>query len=163
MARASKFVSKLTPELIAKIVPMMAEDGLHRRAVSALIGIDEVTFSRWYHRGARNEKGDRLYHEFWLAVNDAEARYMQAAHKTLASAAGRNPKILMWQLSRRFPDLYGRKDNVDPVTPEDQASKIASMREQLIERLEKLFPEEPEPTPAAVPEPVAPVEIPEAE
>lgn len=149
--------TKLTRDLIAKVRPLLCDEGLHRRDVAALIGVDEVTFSRWYHRGARNEKGDKLFYEFYLAVQQAEAEFKQSAHKTLQGASGRNPKILMWLLSRRFADQYGRKDNADPVTPEDQAQRAESLRELLIERLEKLVPEEPEPAkeeapPAAVAE-----------
>jgi hypothetical protein len=151
MGVSRQFQTKLNPTIIERIKPLLGDEGLHRRAVAAIIGIDEVTFSRWYYRGARNERGDKLFHDFYLAVNAAEATFMQSAHRTLQGAAGRNPKILMWLLSRRFADLYGRKDNVDQPTPEDQAQKTESMRELLIERLEKLIPEEPEP-PALVAE-----------
>jgi hypothetical protein len=143
--------TKLTRDLIAKVQPLLCDEGLHRRDVAAILGIDEVTFSRWYYRGARNERGDALFNDFFHAVNEAEAKFKQSAHKTLLNASGRNPGILMWALSKRFRDQYGKQDSSDPTTPEDQAQKTESMRELLIERLEKLLPEPAAPAAEAAP------------
>ena len=113
------------------------------------MGIDEQTLSRWFHRGASEPRG--LYREFFVAVNKAEAEFMQGATETLQAASTTNPKHVQWLLSRRFPELYGRRDNVEAKSPEDQAADTAALRELLIDRLGKFLPDEL-PAEAATPE-----------
>ncbi|WP_254624087.1 hypothetical protein [Myxococcus sp. CA033] len=123
---------------------------MFRRAAAGLVGVDEQTVSRWFHRGASEQRG--LYREFFVAVNRAEAEFMQGATETLQAAATTNPKHVQWLLSRRFPELYGRKDNVEAKSPEDQSADTAALRELLIDRLGKFLPDEPPaPTDAATP------------
>lgn len=129
---------KLTKELQAEVCKHL-EEGLFRRAAAALVEIDEVTFSRWYHRGATEERG--RFHEFFVAVNKAEATFAQTCTAQLKSGAVANPKNAQWLLSRRFPAEYGRRDNVEEHRPEDKAANQAALRDLLIERLEKLVPE----------------------
>nr|WP_217442844.1 hypothetical protein [Myxococcus sp. CA033] len=124
--------------------------GLFRRAASGLVGVDEQTLSRWYHRGASEPRG--LYREFFVAVNRAEAEFMQGATETLQAASTTNPKHVQWLLSRRFPELYGRRDNVEAKSPEDQSADTAALRELLIDRLGKFLPDElPAPTDGTTP------------
>ncbi|MCP3104649.1 hypothetical protein LZ198_37875 [Myxococcus sp. K15C18031901] len=125
--------------------------GLFRRAAAGLVGVDEQTLSRWFHRGASEPRG--LYREFFVAVNKAEAEFMQGATETLQAASTTNPKHVQWLLSRRFPELYGRRDNVEAKSPEDQSADTAALRELLIDRLGKFLPDElPAPAEAATPE-----------
>ncbi|WP_375757974.1 hypothetical protein [Corallococcus exercitus] len=138
--------SKLTPELQALICGHL-ERGLFRRAVAGLVGINEQTLSRWFHRGAGEERG--VYRDFHLAVSAAEARFMQSATDMLMAAAAHNPKHVQWLLSRRFPELYGRRDNVEEKAPEDKAADEVALRELLMERLGRFLPDAPEPTPDA--------------
>ncbi|WP_246137294.1 hypothetical protein [Myxococcus llanfairpwllgwyngyllgogerychwyrndrobwllllantysiliogogogochensis] len=85
-------------------------------------------------------------------MNRAEAEFMQGATETLQAAATTNPKHVQWLLSRRFPELYGRRDNVETKSPEDQTADTAALRELLIDRLGKFLPDEPPaPTDAATP------------
>ncbi|RKI14262.1 hypothetical protein D7Y15_15360 [Corallococcus sp. AB030] len=138
--------TKLTPELQAEICGHL-ERGLFRRAVAGLVGINEQTLSRWFHRGAGEERG--RFHEFFLAVSAAEARFMQSATDMLMAAAAHNPKHVQWLLSRRFPELYGRRDNVSEVAPEDKAADERALRELLMDRLGRLLPDAPEATAGA--------------
>jgi hypothetical protein len=149
--------TKLTAEVQQQICEHL-KAGLFRRAAAGLVGVDEQTVSRWYHRGASEQRG--LYREFYVAVNRAEAEFMQGATETLQAAATTNPKHVQWLLSRRFPELYGRRDNVDAKSPEDQAADTAALRELLLDRLGKFLPDEPvaaeptlEPAPAPAPAP----------
>src|SRR3712207_5676590 len=102
--------TKLTPGIQAAICESL-KSGLFRAAAASLVGIDEMTLSRWYHRGAREDRG--AYRAFFLAVNKAEAEFQREATDMLRAFAARNPKHLQWLLSRRFPALYGRRDNVE--------------------------------------------------
>ncbi|TQF12489.1 hypothetical protein FJV41_28820 [Myxococcus llanfairpwllgwyngyllgogerychwyrndrobwllllantysiliogogogochensis] len=139
--------TKLTPELQQQICDHL-RSGLFRRAAAGLVGVDEQTLSRWFHRGASEPRG--LYREFFVAVNRAEAEFMQGATETLQAAATTNPKHVQWLLSRRFPELYGRRDNVESKSPEDQTADTAALRELLIDRLGKFLPDElPAPADAA--------------
>jgi hypothetical protein len=113
--------------------------GVFRGATAAAVCIDEGTLSRWYHRGAREEKG--RYRDLFLEMNRAEAEFQISATDMLKAAAAQNPKYLMWLLSRRFPALYGRRDNIEEVNLEDRAADAQAVRELLFERLERLLPE----------------------
>jgi hypothetical protein len=140
--------TKLNPEIQKQICDHL-RSGLFRRAAAGLVGVDEQTLSRWYHRGASEARG--LYREFHVAVNRAEAEFMQGATETLQAASTSNPKHVQWLLSRRFPELYGRRDNVEAKSPEDEAADTAALRDLLLDRLGKFLPDEPpapEPTPA---------------
>ncbi|RJS14623.1 hypothetical protein DRW03_34680 [Corallococcus sp. H22C18031201] len=136
--------SKLTHELIRAFCDHL-RNGLFRRAAAGLCGVEEHSVSRWLHRGAGEQRG--LYREFFVEVNRAEAEFMQSATETLQAAATTNPKHVQWLLSRRFPELYGRRDNVEAKSPEDQAADTAALRELLLDRLGKFLPDEP-PAPA---------------
>ncbi|NVJ20493.1 hypothetical protein HUW62_04555 [Myxococcus sp. AM011] len=144
--------TKLTPEIQKQICDYL-RSGLFRRAASGLVGVDEQTLSRWFHRGASEARGP--YREFFVAVNRAEAEFMQSATETLQAASTTNPKHVQWLLSRRFPELYGRRDNVEAKSPEDQTADTAALRELLIDRLGKFLPDEPPPpADAATPVPL---------
>ena len=147
--------TKLTSDLLAAFCAHL-RNGLFRRAAAGLCRIDEHTVSRWYHRGASETRG--IYRDFHVAVNRAEAEFMQGATETLQAASTNNPKHVQWLLSRRFPELYGRRDNVESRSPEDQAGDTAALRELLLDRLGKFLPDEPEPAADSqpAPAPVAP-------
>jgi hypothetical protein len=86
-------------------------------------------------------------------VNKAEATYQQTGLQTLHAAAATNPKNVQWVLGRRFPEEYGRRDNVQEIGAEDKASQTQAVRDLLMERLEKLLPEPEEPATAVEPAP----------
>jgi len=128
--------------------------GLHRPHAAAQIGLTEAQVSEWYANGARDTKG--IYREFHLKVNKAEAEFAQACLDTMIARGAADPKVIQWVLSRRFPEHFGRHDNVEAERPEDRAAQQQATRQLLIERLERLFPEAPEPSVEPVVE-VAPV------
>lgn len=150
---------KLTAEVQAEICRHLRE-GLFRRAAAGLVGIPEQTVSLWFNRGAGETRG--RYRDFFDAVNRAEAEFMEDASRKIVDSASSNPKHLQWLLSRRFPELYGRRDNVTPENPEDKAAEQAAVRELLMDRLAKFLPEEQVPAEEAVP-PEPPSEAPNAE
>jgi hypothetical protein len=132
---------KLNKQLQAEVCAYL-EKGNTRRASSALVHVDEATFSRWFHRGARDERGP--YRDFYLAVLEAEAKCQDQGIETFKLALPRNPKLMLNFLSRRFPADWGRRDNVEQISVEDMATKQQQTRELLLERLEKLLPENDE-------------------
>lgn len=147
MARPTRLNKALIEAICAPI-----KDGAHRRFAAAQAGVDESQLSRWFHRGAGEDSG--IFRELFLAVNNAEAEFEQAARTLLKSGAAHDPKLALQWLGRRFPDLYGRRDNVERENPEDRAQQAQQTRDLLMERLEKLFPEAPEAAepPGAVPD-----------
>lgn len=150
MARPTKLSKALTEEVCKYL-----RGGAHRRFAAAKVSIDESQFSRWFHRGAGEDKGP--FREFYLAVNDAEATFALSGVEGMKAAAAHNPKNWQFLLSRRFPGEFGRQDNVQQVNPEDKAQQEAATRALLIERLEKFFPEaDPTPQEAAKPPAAAP-------
>jgi hypothetical protein len=130
--------SKLTPELQEAICAPIREHGMFRRRAAALVGIPEVTISEWYTRGAREESG--RYHEFYLAISKAEADFQSTCTQMLKAGSAGNPQLLLKWLARRFPEEYGRQDNVEVVSVEDRAAQAQAARNLLFERLERLFP-----------------------
>jgi hypothetical protein len=145
--------SKLNDELLTRICGHL-EKGLPRRRAAALEGIDESTFTRWFYKGANvDEKG--LARKFFIEVNRAEAQLQKTCIEMLQSGmkAG-DPRVVLNFLGRRFADEWGRKDNVEEARPEDQAANAQVMREQILERFERLCPDATEP--AAEPAPVEP-------
>jgi hypothetical protein len=130
--------SKLTAELQEQFCELLRK-GLFRKHAAARIGIPERTTANWYHRGAREERGK--FYEFYLAVDDAEATFAQTGIEMLTAMQSGDPKVIQWLLSRRFPEHYGRKDNVEDERPEDRAAQQQAVRTLLMERLERLLPE----------------------
>lgn len=143
MGRPSKLNEK-TQAVICQYLRL----GLHRKVAAALVKVDEVTFSRWYTTGARDEKGK--FRAFFDAVNEAEALFQQDALETLKGFAAQNPKILQWWLSRRFPAQYGRHDNAQETSTTSTLESSAALKELLLGRLERLATLQTE-KPAAAP------------
>ena len=156
MARTGR-PTKLTKELQEAICNHL-KDGLFRKDAAALVDLDEVTVSRWYGRGANDERG--IFRDFYLAVNKAEAEFKKTSWEGLKAAAAHEPKHNQWYLTRRFPDQFARRDNVEVQSAEDKAANASALRELLLERLERLVPvvdstAEPA-TPPALPAETAP-------
>lgn len=128
--------------------------GAHRKHAAAQIGLTEAQVSEWYHKGAREKKG--IYREFHLDVNRAEADYADTCLAMITAQGASDPRVVQWALSRRFPELYGRRDNVDDKSPEDRAAQTQATRQLLMDRLKRL---RAEPAPAA---PAAPAETADA-
>lgn len=154
--------SKLTPDLQEQICKPIREYGMFRRRAAALVNIPEVTVSEWYTRGAREDAG--RYHDFYLAINHAEAFFQDRALDTLKAGCAHNPQLLLKFLGRRFPEEFGRQDNVEVVSVEDQAAQEQAAISLLFERLERLLPESAETVPAekALPPPAEAVPPPES-
>lgn len=136
--------TKLKPEIQAAICQHL-EAGLFRKRAAALVGVDENTFCNWFQRGAAEDKGP--FRDFYMAVLLAEAKVHQSATAMLQSGAPTNLKLLLSWLARRFPEEFGRRDNVEEKSVEDKNSQAQATRSLLVERLERLFPEPlPDPT-----------------
>jgi hypothetical protein len=138
--------TRLTPELIEQLVNPIRELGLFRRRAAALAQVDEGLFSKWYRRGRGEKRG--IYAAFADEVDRAEAEYQEKTLRQLQDASAADPRLKLKLLERRFPEEYGRHDNVAPDDEEGKAADAAKLRETLMERLERLLPA-PDPQAAA--------------
>lgn len=129
--------TKLTKEVMEQVCKHLTE-GLFRKSAAALVKVDEVTLSRWFHRGRHEERG--IYREFFLAVSEAEAKFCETGTAMLRASAAKNSGDIKWLLARRFPELYARRDNVEDRSAEDKTADAQALRAALFERLEKLIP-----------------------
>lgn len=123
---------KLTPEVQQAICKAL-ELGLPRRRAAWKAGIDEGTVSRWYRGGSADDAPPRL-RDFRAAVEKAEATHQEK----LIKRANRVERPLAI-LGRRYPDEWGRRDNVEADDAESKAADAAATRQLLMDRLEKLF------------------------
>ena len=98
--------SKLTPQLQAELVNLIAAGNYDATAASA-VGISSSTFYRWLEQGERASSG--RYREFWEAVTRARARAEVEAVSVLKTAAqsGDWRAAVEW-LARKHPDRWGR-------------------------------------------------------
>jgi hypothetical protein len=130
--------TKLTPELQGEICTHIRETGMFRRRAAALVNVSEQTFSEWYSRGSREDEG--IHHEFFLAINRAEAEFQHTACNMLKIGSTMNSSLLLKWLARRFPEEFGRRDNIVEESIEDRAAQALATRALLFSTLNKLFP-----------------------
>lgn len=129
--------SKLNPAVQDQICTLL-QRGIPRARCAALAGIDDDTFRLWFNRGVTEGAGP--YRDFYLAVMKAEAMLHQTVAEMLMSHVASDPKTLLSWMGRRFPEEFGRRDNVDVQSPEDKAANEQALRSLLIERLERFAP-----------------------
>jgi len=113
--------SKLTEDLISRIVPIIEEGNFAEVAYSS-VGIGKTTFYRWLSLGEKATTG--VYRDFWNAIKKAEAiaetRYLGVIRDAANSG---NWTAAAWYLERRYPDRWGKKDRMD-VTSGGEALRI---------------------------------------
>lgn len=141
--------SKLTPELIADVRKLLSETGLFRRDVAARVGVCEQTFSLWFTQGQNDEPEYEPHRLFRQAVLEGEAECKERAHNLIFATAATNPKLALTLMARRWPEQYGRHDNVEDRSDQDKAADAQALRETLLERLGKLLPEAAAPAPSS--------------
>lgn len=105
--------SKLTPEREQRLLTAIRA-GNTRRAAAAAAGIDQDTIANWCRRSS----------VFSDALTRAEGEAEVALVAIVRTAAKTDWRAGAWQLERRWPETWGRRERVD-VTVRQQAEKVA--------------------------------------
>lgn len=156
--------TKCTPEVIAEYCRCIVEDEVTLEAACYLAGIDSyVTITTWRKQGA---EGRQPYATFLKAEKKAIAEWERNKLAEMKSA-GPNWVRPAWQLERRKPDEYGRRERVEhvgdgggPVKIEHGAAEIIqdpglrALAAELVGRASSGPPEPGEPGPEVEPGPV---------
>lgn len=104
--------SKLTPERQERIV-LAVSAGSYPEVAARANGVDASTFYRWMARGDDPVERDPRYRVFREAVKEAEARAeVVAIGRIQQAAAGGTWTASAWYLERKYPDRWGRKDQI---------------------------------------------------
>jgi len=114
---------KLTEELIEKAYKLIAA-GNYQKQVAQYLGIGERTWYRWLQKGETAKSKRSIYRQFWQAVKKAEA---EAAIRNVAivqKAAQETWQAAAWWLERRYPEEWGRKDQLRLGNADDDGLKI---------------------------------------
>ena len=113
--------SKLTRELIEKAVKIIERGNYYKVAIDVL-GISSVTWYEWMRQGEMDaSKG----------INSLKAYFFNSIKKAEATAIDRNLSIIQkaamegnwqasaWYLERKYPEQWGKRDNVNLTTDKD--------------------------------------------
>lgn len=104
--------TKCTPEVIAEYCRCIVEDEVTLAAAAALAGIDSyATIQNWRRLG---KEGKSPYRTFLAAEEKAIAEWQRDRLREM-KGAGANWVRPAWQLERRLPDEYGRRERVEHV------------------------------------------------
>ena len=103
---------KLTKELIKKAEELLAE-GNPQMIVWQSLGISRGTWYKWLQEGERAKSG--LKRDFFDAIKRAEAKSAILHLRNINRSAfeERNWTASAWLLERRFPELFGRRNEID--------------------------------------------------
>lgn len=114
--------TELTKKIIADVKRVLPKV-LYIETVADFIGVDRFTVRRWLKRGAKELKRLRrprarprpteaLYAEFCAAVKKAVADGEIRDAGVIQKASAKQWQAAAWRLERRFPDRWGRKDQI---------------------------------------------------
>ena len=116
---------KLNMELINELETFI-EAGHSIQTCCGLLDISEAAYYKWVKRAYEimeaqdeNEKEiainseDEIYIELVKTVKRATARFKQSLVDKLIRHGNRNYQPIEWLLERRFPDEYGKQDNIE--------------------------------------------------
>jgi transposase len=123
--------SKFTPEIKDSICEYISQ-GNYLDTSCRLAGIDYTTFRGWMVKGEQEGKGE--YFEFLRQVRLAEAQ-AEAERVRLILQAGRldDWKANAWYLERKYPERWGKKDQLDAKIQSQHTETTELKIEQQIE------------------------------
>lgn len=113
--------SKLTHELIEKAVKIIERGNYDKVAIDAL-GIDKVTWYEWMRQGEidANKGINSLKAYFFNSIKKAEATAIDRNLSIIQKAAMEgNWQASAWYLERKYPEQWGKRDNVNLTTDKD--------------------------------------------
>lgn len=96
--------SRFTDDVKKKILWAL-KIGNYRKVAAEYAGISDRTLISWLSRGRDQMEGDP-YHEFYLAVLEAEQTAEVRALGIIQQAAQKDWKAAAWYLERKFPERY---------------------------------------------------------
>lgn len=99
--------TKLNAEVTERICKALRA-GTYRKTAATLARISEKTFYGYLNRGQTEKAG--LYHDFFEAVQLAEAEGEAHLLATINAASKLDYRAACWILERKYPDRWGRKD-----------------------------------------------------
>lgn len=149
--------TKLTPEL-QHIIVKAVRAGNYMETAAAFAGLHKSTLYDWLKRGAREK--DRVSKDPRLRIRKSELPFVEfsdALEKALAEAEVRDVAIIgkaaeeqwqaaAWRLERKFPERWGRKEQIQhegKVTVErnDEISQAVLQNPRLAELATEFFAE----------------------
>lgn len=130
--------TKLTPELQEQLCKLL-QVGITIEDACAEVGISDRVFHKWQARAL--ERNERLYVQFFQAVVQAKARSKIRSVLRIDKAALKDWRADAWLLERRFPEEFGKRDQVkvheaekgEPFRPPGSHSKLLETLKKLSE------------------------------
>ena len=119
MPRGAK--GKLTKELIEKAADIIARGNYYKVAIDVL-GISDQSWYEWMRQGEMDKsKGIKsLKSEFFESIKKAEADAIDRNLSIIQRAAMEgNWQASAWYLERKYPEQWGKRDNVNLTTDKD--------------------------------------------
>ena len=113
--------SKLTRELIEKAVKII-ERGNYDKVAIDILGINKGTWYAWMKQGEidANKGVNSLKAEFFNSIKKAEAAAIDRNLSIIQKAAMEgNWQASAWYLERKYPEQWGKRDNVNLTTDKD--------------------------------------------
>ena len=113
--------SKLTKELIEKAVKIVERGNYYKVAIDVL-GISEHTWYEWMRQGEvdTNKGVNSLMAQFFQSIKKAEATAIDRNLSIIQKAAMEgNWQASAWYLERKYPEQWGKRDNVNLTTDKD--------------------------------------------
>ncbi len=109
--------SKLTKELIKEAYKLVVA-GNYDKDVYPILGIEKTTWYRWLSEGERSKSG--LKREFWDTIKRAEKEAVARNVALIQRAAQEgNWQAAAWWLERKYPEQWGKRDNVNLTADKD--------------------------------------------
>ena len=102
--------TKLNKEISDKICSAIRA-GNYMETAAMYAGISKSTLHKWLQDGARATSGP--FHEFSVAVQKALAASEVEDVARIKQAGNRTWQAIAWRLERRFPDRWGRRQQLD--------------------------------------------------
>ena len=112
---------KLTKELIEKAADIIARGNYYKVAID-ILGIDKGTWYEWMRQGEidANKGVNSLKAEFFNSIKKAEATAIDRNLSIIQKAAMEgNWQASAWYLERKYPEQWGKRDNVNLTTDKD--------------------------------------------
>lgn len=113
------------PDITNRICKLLRE-GLPYSTVLRLVGVSKPTFLKWMQLGYSG--ASRQYVVFYVRVTKAEGRAERRALKKLKAHENRDWRVSAWQLERRWPEHWGKKDSLKVQNQEDPLAQGAGAR-----------------------------------
>lgn len=103
---------KLNEKLIEEAAKLI-KSGNYASVVCKYFGIDESTWYRWLEKGERIKNENNIYRKFFNAIKKAEATAEGRNVAIIQDAAQTTWQAAAWYLERKYPDRWGKKDQMD--------------------------------------------------